>query len=94
MKANIYHLTLKTILQHKYFFYAISWFLTNNVLNIIFLKIYNEDIKIQCADNFKQCCYILFTSLMVDYIKQVFITGIKANMQCFIYYILLKKENI
>lgn len=29
--------------------------------------------------------------MMVDYKKQILITNVKANMQCFIYYILLKK---
>ena len=57
---------------------------TNVVLDIALLKIYKEGIEIRCAGGFKRRCYPVFAGLMVDYEEQVLITGVKANMQCFI----------
>ena len=54
---------------------------TNVVLDIALLETYKEGIEIRCANSFKQRCYPLLAGLMVDYKEQVFITGVKANMQ-------------
>ena len=64
---------------------------TNVVLDIALLETFKEGIEIRCAVDFKQCYYYVFAGLMVDYKEQVFITGVKANMQCSICHILPKK---
>ncbi len=46
------------------------------------------------ADGFKKRCYPILASLMVDYEKQVLITGIKANMQYSICHIPLKEREL
>ncbi|MCJ1347985.1 hypothetical protein MMC31_006215, partial [Peltigera leucophlebia] len=40
------------------------------------LETYKEGIKIRCANGFKRRCYPVFAGLMVDYEKQVLITGV------------------
>ena len=60
---------------------------TNDVLDIALFKTYNECIEILCANDFKRRCYLVLVGLIVDYEEQVLITGVKANMQCSIYYV-------
>ena len=67
---------------------------TNVVLDIALLKTYKEGIEIQYANRFKQRCYPILAGLMVDYKEQVLITGVKANMQCFICYAPLKEREL
>ena len=64
----------------------------NVVLDIALLETYKEGIEIWCANGFKRYCYLVLAGLMVDYEEQVLITGIKANMQCSICYVPLKKR--
>ena len=65
---------------------------TNVVLDIALLETYKEGIEIWCTNGFKRRCYPVLAGLMVDYKEQVFITGVKANMQCFICHVLLKER--
>lgn len=39
----------------------------NNIQNIVFQKIYKEDIKIRYTNSFKQHCYPILAGLIVDY---------------------------
>ena len=55
---------------------------TNVVLDIALLETYKKDIEIRSTDAFKQRCYPVLAGLMIDYKEQVFITGVKVNMQC------------
>lgn len=52
-----------------------------------------DDIKLVYIDSYKRYYYLLLVDFIVDYEKQVFITGIKTNMQCSICHILLKKKS-
>ena len=65
---------------------------TNVVLDIALFETYKEGSKIRYANSFKRRCYPVFVGLMVDYKEQVLITGVKANMKCFICLILPKKR--
>ena len=47
-----------------------------------------------CANSYKRRCYPVLPGFMVDYKEQVFITGIKANIQCLICHVLLKKREL
>ncbi len=47
-----------------------------------------------CADGYKRRCYLVLVDLMMDYEEQVLITGLKANMQCSIYQVLLKEREL
>lgn len=61
-------------------------------MDIALLEICKDGIEIRYAHDFKQHCYPILASLMIDYKEQVLIIGIKTNIQCSIYYILLKKR--
>ena len=37
-----------------------------------------------CINGFKFHCYLIFMDVIIVYKEQVFSTGIKANLQCFI----------
>ncbi len=94
LKAKIYHLALKTMLQRKCPSSTCKWLGTNNILDIALQETYKKGIEIRCANNFKRYCYLILATLMVDYKEQVLITGIKANMQCPIYHVLPKEWEI
>lgn len=74
LKAKIYYLALKTILQRKCSFSKCSQLDANNVLDIALEETYKEGIKIWCVNSFKQSCYLTLMGLIVDYKKQVFVT--------------------
>lgn len=91
LKAKIYHLVLKTMLQRKYLL------LTSNrsdtiILDIALWDTYKNGIEIRCTNGFKQCCYPIFAGLMVDYKEQVLITRIKSNRLYSICHVLPKKR--
>lgn len=56
------------------------------------IKYYKEDTEILYKDNLKYYCFPIPTDIMVDDKEQVFITRIKANLQCPIYHVFLKKR--
>lgn len=57
------------------------------------LEYIKDRIELIYADGYKRYCYPILANLIVDYKKQVFIIGIKANIQYSICYVLPKKEN-
>lgn len=65
--------------------HSLSIILVKNILiKTILQKYYNEDFEMICADSLKYCYYPLLADIIVDDQKQVFIIGIKANLQCFV----------
>ena len=94
LKAMIYYLALKTMLQRKCPLSMYRWLGTYNILDIALQETYKEHIKIRCTNSFERHCYPIFLALMVNYKEEVLITGIKANMQCLIFYVLPKKREI
>lgn len=44
------------------------------------------------VNGFKRHYYLIFANVIVDYKEQVLINGIKINIQCFISYIPLQKQ--
>ena len=87
LKTKIYPMALKTMLRRTYpnlFSVQLKKGDTNDVAALLEHKDSNE---LMCADSYKRCCYAVLAGFMVDYKKQVFITGIKANMQCSICYV-------
>ncbi len=55
---------------------------------------YKDSIELVYADGYKKLCYPVLASFMIDYKEQVFITSIKANMQCWIYHVPLKEKKL
>lgn len=53
-----------------------------------------DSIELIFADGYNKCCYPVLTDFMIDYKEQVFITGIKVNMECLTYYILPKEREL
>lgn len=52
-------------------------------------KYYDKDIEIICANSLKHYHYPILLGRIVDYKKEVSITKIKPNMQCFVCHIFL-----
>ena len=93
LKAKIYHMALKTMLQRIY----------PNLSSIDFKKketpmilqhCLNINIELVCADSYKRRYYPILVGFMVDYEEQVLNAGIKANMQYSIYHISQKKREL
>ena len=56
---------------------------------------YSKDgIELVYTNGYKKCCYLVLASFIVNCKKQVFITSIKANTQCLIYYVLPKEREL
>lgn len=94
LKAKIYHIILKTILQHispSFFFVEFKKKDTNDFAILLEHK---NGIELIYVDDYKRCCYPILVGFMVDYKKQVLIIGIKANMQYSICLILSKKREL
>ncbi len=53
-----------------------------------------NDIKLVYVDSYKKCYYLILISFIVDYKKQVIITGIKLNIQYLIFHILPKERKL
>ena len=51
---------------------------------------YKYSIELMYTNSCKKHCYPILASFMIDYKKQVLITGIKTNIQCYICHILPK----
>ena len=60
---------------------------------IVLLK-YKNGIKLMYINNYKKRCYLILAGHIVDYKKQVLITGIKKNIQYLICYILPTKKEL
>ena len=82
LKTKIYHMVLKTMLQHTYPSFHYVELGIGDTNDIAALLEHKDGIKLVCVDGYKRRCYPVVASLMMDYEDQVLITGIKANMQC------------
>lgn len=92
LKAKIYHIALKTILQYTSPSFSSIDFKKKDADDVIALFKYTKDgIELVCTNDYKRRCYSVLAGLMVDYEEHVFIINIKTNMQCLIYYISSKK---
>ena len=80
LKANIYHMTLKTMLQCIYPNLSSIELRKRGTNDIAALLEHKDGIKLMYADGYKRRCYLVLVGLMVDYKEQVFITGIKTNI--------------
>lgn len=96
LKAKIYYiLALKTILFYNVFILAFFLLILrkkdiDDVITLI--KYIKDNIKLVYVDSYKQYCYFILASFIIDYKKQVFIIDIKINIQYLIYYIPPKKK--
>lgn len=55
-------------------------------------KYTKNGIELVYIDSYKYYCYPILTDFIIDYKEQIFIMGIKINMQDFICYNLIKKK--
>lgn len=63
--------------------------------NVAVLHEYIKDrIELVYVNVYKEVCYFILTNLIVDYKKQVFITGINISMQYLICYIWPKEKKL
>ena len=58
------------------------------------LEYTKESIELVYADGYKKRRYPQLIGLMVNYEEQIFITGIKTNMQCLIFYVVPKEKKL
>ena len=82
-------MTLKTMLQRTY-----PNLSSVDFNDIVALHEYKDGIKLVCSNSYKRCCYPVLVDFIVDYEEQVFITGIKANMPCYIGHVPIKKREL
>ena len=80
LNAKIYHMSLKTILKPIYPSLTFVKLRKRDTNDIAALLEHKDGIELVCADGYKRRCYSVLAGLMVDYEKQVLITGIKGNM--------------
>ena len=80
LKAKIYYMALKTILQRIYPSFPYVELRKRDRNDIAALLKHKDGIKLICAKGYKRRYYPVLADFMVDYKEQVFITGIKANM--------------
>ena len=64
---------------------------TNDIAALLEHK---DGIELVYVDSYKRRCYPVLAGFMVDYKEQVFITGIKANMQCSICHVSPKEKEL
>lgn len=65
LKAKIYYLALKTMLE--YIILVFSLYIIILLIVLALIEYYNEGIKILYINNFKQYYYLIFIRVMVDY---------------------------
>ena len=94
LKAKIYHMALKTMLQHTYPNLSSVELRKRDTNNVVALLKHKDGIELMCADGYKRCSHPVLASLMIDYKELVFIKGIKANIECSICHILSKKREL
>ena len=80
LKAKIYHMALKTMLQCTYSNISFVELKKGNNNDFAALFEYKNGIKQVYADGYKRRCYLILTSFIIDYKVQVLITDIKTNM--------------
>ena len=47
---------------------------------IVLLEYLKDGIELMYVNGYKKHCYLILTSLMMDYKEQILITGIKTNI--------------
>ena len=94
LKAKIYYIAVKTILQRIYPSLTSIKLRKGDINNVLALLEHKDGIELVCADSYKRRCYLVLTGVMENYKEQVLITGIKANIQYLICYIPPKKEEL
>ena len=94
LKAKIYNMDLKSMLQRTYPSLPSVELKQRDSNDFIALLEHQDGIEFVCADGYKRHCYPVHAGFMEDYKEQVFITGIKANIQCSICHVPQKKRII
>ena len=94
LNAKIYHMALKTMLQCTYSSFPSVELRKKDTNDVVALVEHKDGIELVCTDGYKRRCYPVLAGLMVDYEEQVFITGIKGNMQCSICYVPPKEREL
>ena len=94
LNAKIYHMALKTMLQRTYPSLPFVELRKRDTNNVAALLEHKDGIELVCADSYKRRCYPVLAGFMVDYKKQVLITGIKPNMQCSICHVPPKEREL
>ena len=94
LNAKIYHMALKTMLQRTYPSLPFVELNKRDTNDIAALLEHKAGIELVYTDGYKRRCYPVLAGLMVDYEEQVFITGIKGNMQCSICYVPPKEREL
>ena len=87
-------MAFKTMLWYSYPSLPSTELRKRDINDVTALLEHPNGIELIYADGYKRRCYPVLTSLMVDYKKQVFIIGIKANMQYSIYHVLSKEREL
>ena len=80
LKTKIYHIALKIILQHPYLSFSLVKLRKRDTNDVVALFEHKNRIELVSANSYNRRCYPVLAGLIVDYKKQVLITGIKANM--------------
>ena len=80
LKAKIYYMALKTILQRTYPSFLSDELKKWDTNDIVALLEHKDGIELVCANGYKKHFYSVLAGLIVDYKEQVLITGIKTNM--------------
>ena len=94
LKAKIYHIVLKTMLQRIYpSLPSIQLKKRDTNDNAALLK-HKDIIELVCVKGYKRRCYSVLADFIMDYKEQVLIIGIKANMQCSICHVPTKKREL
>ena len=87
-------MALKIMLQRIYLSLSFVELRKRDTNDVTSLLKYKNVIELVCAEGYKKPYYSVTAGLMVDYKEQVFITGIKTNIQCSICHVYLKKKEL
>lgn len=80
LKAKIYYMALKTMLQHTYYSLSSLTLRNEDTEDIVALFDYKDGIDLMSTDGYKKLYYPVLADFMIDYKDHVFVTDIKANM--------------
>lgn len=81
------------MLQHTYLNYSSIKLKKEYTNNVTTLLKYKASIELVCVNSYKKYYYSVLAGFIINYKNQVFITGIKINMQYPICYVYQKKKN-
>ena len=91
LKAKIYHMALNTMLQHIYPILPSMKSRKRDNNDVAALFEHKNGIELMYADNYKTRCYPVLAGFILEYKKQILLTGLKVNIQCSICYVSLKE---